>query len=134
MAIGDFNANSHINKYETDYDNPLIYSRYFYGHYGDLVIQGHSKTYTGNIHFVTGSSVVGADNPTQRMVIMDNGNVGVGNYAPNDPPKSKLQIRSGDVYIESISSGIIMKSPNGQCWRVTIDNSGNLIRTSISCP
>jgi hypothetical protein len=88
----DENANDHINKYDTGYSSPLIYSRYFYGHYGDLIIQGMSKTYTGNIHFVTGSNIAGFDPPTQRMVIMDNGNVGIGNFAPFNPPTSKLQV------------------------------------------
>jgi len=88
----DENANDHINKYDTGYSSPLIYSRYFYGHYGDLIIQGMSKTYTGNIHFVTGSNIAGYDPPTQRMVIMDNGNVGIGNFAPFNPPTSKLQV------------------------------------------
>ena len=88
----DENANDHINKYDTGYNSPLIYSRYFYGHYGDLVIQGMSKTYTGNIHFVTGSNIAGYDPPTQRMVIMDNGNIGIGDFAPLNPPTSKLQV------------------------------------------
>jgi hypothetical protein len=88
----DENANDHINKYDTGYNSALIYARYFYGHYGDLVIQGQSKTYTGNIHFVTGSNIPGYDPPTQRMVIMDNGNVGIGNFAPFNPPTSKLQV------------------------------------------
>lgn len=88
----DENANDHINKYDTGYNSALIYARYFYGHYGDLIIQGQSKTYTGNIHFVTGSNIAGYDPPTQRMVIMDNGNVGIGNFAPFNPPTSKLQV------------------------------------------
>jgi hypothetical protein len=87
----DENANDHINKYDTGYSSPLIYSRYFYGHYGDLVIQGMSKTYTGNIHFVTGSNMTGYESPRQRMVIMDNGNVGIGDFV-NSPPTSKLQV------------------------------------------
>lgn len=48
--------------------------------------------------------------------------------------KSVLHLKTGDVYIEQIGSGIIMKSPNGQCWRITIDNAGNLVRTAITCP
>jgi len=40
----------------------------------------------------------------------------------------------GDLSLNKINSGIILKSPNGQCWRVTVDNTGNLIRTSITCP
>lgn len=49
-------------------------------------------------------------------------------------PKSKLHVYGGDVNIDQIGSGIILKSPNGQCWRITIDNTGNLVRTSITCP
>jgi hypothetical protein len=49
-------------------------------------------------------------------------------------PKSRLHVFFGDVNIDQIGSGIIMKSPNGNCWRVTLDNDGNLIRTPITCP
>lgn len=48
--------------------------------------------------------------------------------------KSTLHVFSGDINIEQIGSGIILKSPNGACWRITIDNSGNLVRTAIACP
>jgi len=58
------------------------------------------------------------------------GNMGVG--TPN--PTSKFTIGGGDLQITDIGSGIILKSPNGNCWRITIDNSGNLIRTQIPCP
>src|SRR5688572_16863895 len=57
-------------------------------------------------------------------------NIGNGNV---EQPKSKLHVFNGDVNIDQIGSGIIMKSPNGACWRVTIDNAGNLVRTSIPC-
>ncbi|MFN8297312.1 MAG: hypothetical protein U0T69_14030 [Chitinophagales bacterium] len=66
----------------------------------------------------------------ERMRILSNGNVGIG----SSNPKSKLTVTGGDVNITDIASGIIMKSPNGNCWRVTIDNSGNLVRTAITCP
>lgn len=49
-------------------------------------------------------------------------------------PKSRLHVFNGDINIEDIGKGIIMKSPNGNCWRITIDDSGNLIRTAIACP
>lgn len=49
-------------------------------------------------------------------------------------PKSRLHVFAGDINIDQIGSGIIMKSPNGNCWRVTIDDSGNLVRTAITCP
>ena len=34
--------------------------------------------------------------------------------------------KGGDVYIEEIDKGIIMKSPDGKCWRGTLDNNGLL--------
>jgi hypothetical protein len=49
-------------------------------------------------------------------------------------PKATLHLKTGDVYLEQIAKGIIMKSPDGNCWRITIDNTGNLIRTAITCP
>jgi hypothetical protein len=68
--------------------------------------------------------------------LTNNIGIGMNNIGNNivEQPKSKLHIFNGDVNIDQIGSGIILKSPNGQCWRVTIDNTGNLIRTAITCP
>ncbi len=66
----------------------------------------------------------------ERMRVDGFGRLGIA----TDQPKSKLHIADGDVYIENISSGVIIKSPNGNCWRYAPDNSGTLIGTSINCP
>ena len=58
-------------------------------------------------------------NRVNRLSIEENGRIGV---------------KSSDVYLENIGSGVIIKSPNGNCWRVTVNNSGNLISTAITCP
>lgn len=70
-------------------------------------------------------------------MIVDHETNNIGFGSPNirtSLPKSTVHVFTGDVNIEQIGSGIILKSPNGQCWRVTIDNNGNLIRTAIACP
>lgn len=38
---------------------------------------------------------------------------------------------ANDIEITDATKGIILKSPDGSRWRVTVDNSGNLITTSI---
>ncbi len=43
--------------------------------------------------------------------------------------------KGGDVYIENIDKGIIMKSPDGKCWRGTLNNSGSLQFIQLdACP
>jgi hypothetical protein len=63
------------------------------------------------------------------------GKIGIG---VNDP-KSTLHLKYGGIYLESTSydnnNGIIMKTPDGtKCYKITIDNSGNLITHLVNCP
>jgi hypothetical protein len=84
----------------------------------------------GGIYFATKDAPTGWQTAIVRMTISTIGNVGVG----TTEPKSKLQISDGDIYIEDINKGVIMKSQNGQCWRYTPDNTGQLVATAVSCP
>ena len=58
------------------------------------------------------------------------GNMGFGTAIPN----TKVQVRNGDIYVESIGTGVILKSPNGSCFRITISDMGELLTDAISCP
>ncbi|NOU48370.1 MAG: T9SS type A sorting domain-containing protein [Bacteroidales bacterium] len=40
----------------------------------------------------------------------------------------------GDIFLDDIQSGIIMKSPNGLCWRGTLNEQGTLTFVQITCP
>ncbi len=46
----------------------------------------------------------------------------------------KFVFQHGDIFMEDISSGIIMKSPNGQCWRGTVTDDGTMQFTPVNCP
>jgi hypothetical protein len=79
------------------------------------------------------------DGMSNRFVWITDGTnndyLGIGSYSGiASIAKSRLHVFAGDVNIDQIGSGIIMKSPDGQCWRITIDNTGNLVRTAITCP
>ena len=57
-------------------------------------------------------------------------NVGIG----EEDPQSSLHVNGGDVYVEGSVNGVILESSVGVCWRITVDASGNLITTSVTCP
>lgn len=91
---------------------------------------GNTEVYTKNFGIYNGNTV-----SWPITINALNNYVGIGETSIHaSPARSSLHIKTGDIFIEQITSGIIMKSPDGQCWRITIDNSGNLVRTAITCP
>jgi hypothetical protein len=61
--------------------------------------------------------------------LFNDGNLGIGTIQP----AARLQVKDGDIFIEDIDRGIIMKSPDGNCWRGTLDNTGALQFVLIDC-
>jgi hypothetical protein len=51
---------------------------------------------------------------------------------PNADGTLALTQQATDYEVTDATRGVIMKSPNGSRWRLTIDNSGSLIRTIIT--
>ena len=57
-------------------------------------------------------------------------NVGIGNSAP----KTKLHVTNGRLYIEANGQGVVMKSPNGSCFELTVSDSGAIAAAGVPCP
>lgn len=57
-------------------------------------------------------------------------NVGIGTTAP----RSRLEVANGDVYVSTAASGVVLKAPNGSCWRLTVANGGALGTAAVACP
>ncbi len=64
-----------------------------------------------------------------QMILTEDGNLGIGTLEPI----AMLQVKNGDIFIEDIDRGIVMKSPDGNCWRGTLDNSGILHFVQVNC-
>lgn len=58
------------------------------------------------------------------------GSVGIG-----IKPTAKLQVHKGDVYIDNVGRGVVMRDNLGGCWRLTIDSAGRLQTNKLEvCP
>ncbi len=104
-----------------------------YTDYGQLVSSGRglivrASGEDGIIKFLLGQNEINSS--VERMRLTNDGNLGVGTEAP----ASRIHVSNGDVYIEDIDNGVIMTSPDGNCWRMTIQNDGSVKTTAIACP
>jgi hypothetical protein len=114
---------------------------------GDLNTTGSNNTAigiganvgAGNLTFATaiGASalVAGSNSLVLGGVAGVNGapadtNVGVGTTAP----KTKFHIRNGKIYIEANGQGMILKSPSGSCFELTVSDAGALTTAATACP
>jgi hypothetical protein len=76
------------------------------------------------------NSNLGCINGDGCFVTNNINNVGVG----TDSPKAKMQVKNGDVLLETVGTGVILKSPNGNCWKITISNAGVISSVAVPCP
>lgn len=98
-----------------------------------LVVGGSGNPYyPGSFGIINGFRLPGV---LSFPIICDpDDNVGIGMIVTNSDPKARLHVRDGDVYLDQVGKGVIMKSPDGKCWRVTVANDGSFVSTSIPCP
>jgi hypothetical protein len=100
---------------------------------GIAALQFHSYKHNGS----TGRTALAAGEisynfsnaTTSLMTMLGSGNVGIGTTAPS----SKLQVTGGDVEIETVTSGIIMKAAGTSTrYRITLNAGGTaLVFTAI---
>ena len=97
-------------------------------------VSGVNNDLTG-LSFYVGTPTSQGDTTKDKLVIGTNGNIYIGYESSiTTYPTSKLNVANGDVYLSSVDSGIVMKSPDGNCWKTTITSAGILQTLSITCP
>ncbi len=48
--------------------------------------------------------------------------------------KPDVHIEDGDVYLEESCRGVVFTTPDGNCYRMTVNNNGDLETTFVTCP
>jgi hypothetical protein len=85
--------------------------------------------YLGNFfHGMSADTNLGIRFLSQKNYVFGLGNVGLG----VEEPKAKLHV-DGEILFENPNDGFIMKSENGLCWKVTINNDGSFNSTIVNC-
>ena len=104
---------------------------------GDSNTTGSNNTIIGTQADVLSQNLVNATaigagtivSQNNSVVLGNNANVGIGTSAP----KAKLEVRGGNIYI-AMPNSLIITSPNGACWFITVNNSGALSTIPVTCP
>ncbi len=90
--------------------------------HGKWGIEYDDQFSAGGLNFFKPISSLTSSRINFNLFIKNNGNIGIG----TGEPFAKLQVADGDIFIQDINRGIIMKSPDGSCWRGTMNNTGQL--------
>jgi hypothetical protein len=88
--------------------------------YGTAVLSAQTVTFSG-----------GTD-PLKSTIDVVNLSANRTHSLPDANGTLALASQATDYEVTDATKGVIMKSPNGNRWRLTIDNSGSLIRTIIT--
>ena len=88
---------------------------------------------TGNVSKVTLNVVKNDGDEIDTITLLQNGsnsstaNVGIGTTSP----ASKLEVDGGDIEVSDSLNGLILKSPDGTRYRVTVANGGTLTVSAV---
>ncbi|MEZ5147453.1 MAG: T9SS type A sorting domain-containing protein [Bacteroidales bacterium] len=126
VGIGDVTdpqAKLHIKADEGESATLFIEAHSFGGYNGADLWLGTTayglKAMYGKLYFKTAGDYIFND---------EGANVGIGTLVP----KAKLQV-NGDIMIEDENAGLILKSPDGQCWKISVNNDGTLNTILVDC-
>ncbi len=123
--------------------SPEEYARLRSGSNGEIAVQSiigiptnHEDLKRSNLYIDNASNGIVftvAGNKNYRMQINDSGDI-TNTYIGSIAPTPNLKAQSRHLAINSVGSALIMKSPNGTCWRINVDTNNMISTESIICP
>ena len=94
------------------------------------IIDSNGKTFSLNSGNVGNNKFAIEESSTNtRYLVIDgaNANVGIGATSPTE----KLEVEGGDIKIKDASAGLILTSPNGTVYKITVANDGTVTSTAV---
>lgn len=102
----------------------FLYGSWWYWNYS-LPINARQGTWSYEVTY-NGVTTTKSFNVFQK----NKNNIGINEISPG----AKLEVSGGDLYLDNLDAGVIIRSPNGKCWRLTVNNSGVISSTAVNCP
>ena len=102
----------------------------FIGYFSDGAAGITNATAIGNRAQVTQSDSLVLGSIANVNAAMADTNVGIGTTAP----KSKLQVTNGDIFVSTPETGLILKTPGGNCFRIYLNDGPQMIIEPVGCP
>ena len=125
-SIGEAGTNQKSPDLKSIVQQVINHPQWQYGNSFSFIISGEGSRVTKSYDLLPAA----APKLTINYVLQNVNNIGIG----TESPATKLHIKDGDVFLETIGSGMILKSPDGNCWRIKVSNDGTLQSISIPCP
>ena len=94
----------------------------------DNTALGFNANVANNLTFATAIGANASVSTSNTIVLGRNG----GQDTVQVP--GKMTVGGGDVYVDNPGAGVIMRAPNGNCFRLTIANNGALATAGVACP
>ena len=96
-----------------------------------ISLRDHNEQVRWHFNLINGNLTFTAAEVQDGILMLERrGNVGIGTI----DPRARLHLPNGDIYLENPNNGVIMTSPNGQCWRMTVSDEGQPVFSSVACP
>lgn len=116
--------NANTNKLELEFEGGIIYNKL------KLDNDGFSFNTTKDVLF--NASEMTIDNVSSYFLSASQ--VKINTFASDIVLSPSIVTRTDkDIYVSDTNQGLVLKSPNGTCFRVQVNDTGNLTTTAISC-
>lgn len=105
--------------------------------FSSAIMRVNAATFDSNVNPNTGGTLILGDSSNywksiNGTIYFNGQNVGIATGVT--APTTRLQVAGGDAYMSDAGSGVILKSPGGTCYKLTVTNGGVATTTSLACP